>query len=47
MIFESNFVYHGMFENDKMTGIGISIDSNMVRYMGEHNDGKRDGLGIL
>lgn len=36
-----------MFENDKMNGIGISIDQNQVEYIGEHLDGKRDGLGIL
>jgi len=36
-----------MFEEDKMTGIGISQDQNGIRYMGEHLDGKRDGLGIL
>jgi len=36
-----------MFENDKMTGIGISEDAYMVKYIGEHKDGKRDGRGIL
>lgn len=36
-----------MFENDKMTGIGISEDANSVKYIGEHKEGKRDGRGIL
>jgi len=30
-----------------MKGIGISVDQNGIKYVGEHNDGKRDGLGIL
>ena len=30
-----------------MTGIGISGNPNVVRYMGEHKDGSRDGRGIL
>lgn len=30
-----------------MTGIGTSIDSNDVKYRGEHKDGMRDGKGIL
>jgi hypothetical protein len=47
LLFDNDFSYQGMFENDKMTGIGISEDAYMVKYIGEHKDGKRDGRGIL
>jgi len=36
-----------MYENDQMTGMGISLDPNLIKYMGEHRNGKRHGFGIL
>ena len=30
-----------------MTGMGISLDPNLIKYMGEHRNGKRHGRGIL
>lgn len=30
-----------------MTGIGISLDPNLIKYMGEHKVGQRNGHGIL
>lgn len=30
-----------------MTGIGISLDPNLIKYVGEHQNGKRHGFGIL
>lgn len=47
LLFDNDFCYQGMFENDHMTGIGISEDANYVKYIGEHKEGKRDGRGIL
>jgi hypothetical protein len=37
-----------MFENDYITGMGISQDDQKaVKYIGEHKNGDRDGKGIL
>ena len=36
-----------MYENDQMSGMGISLDPNLIKYMGEHRNGKRHGRGIL
>ena len=47
LYYDNDFYYYGMFENDSMTGIGISGNPNIVKYVGEHKDGKRDGRGIL
>ena len=34
IMFTNGFIYKGMFEEDQMTGIGTSEDSNFSRYVG-------------
>ena len=36
-----------MFENDQMSGVGLSIDSSLNKYMGQHERGMRHGFGIF
>ena len=47
LLFENDFIYQGMFDNDHQTGIGMSRDPNGTVYLGEHREGKREGKGIL
>ena len=48
LIYDNGFRYHGMFDNDQITGMGISLDDQkVVKYIGEHKNGNRDGKGIL
>ena len=36
-----------MLEDDQLTGIGVSLDPNMYKYVGLHKNGERNGYGIL
>ena len=36
-----------MFEQDQITGIGLSVDDHFNKYIGEHESGGRNGFGIF
>lgn len=45
-MYDNGFLYQGMFENDEMSGVGLSIDPQLNKYMGQHDRGMRQGFGI-
>lgn len=47
LYFDNGFVYWGMFEMDQMSGLGISTDFKMNKYIGKHQDNKRNGFGTF
>lgn len=36
-----------MFHENEMSGVGLSIDSSLNKYMGQHERGMRHGFGIF
>jgi hypothetical protein len=41
VLYDNGFCYQGMLEEDQITGIGVSLDPNMFKYVGQHLNGER------
>lgn len=45
--YDTGDVYTGVFENDKITGLGVYVYENGDKYEGMFLDGKKDGFGTF